>query len=138
MKFIKEFFKWFVIINTGILLALAFNTISYDLIPSKFLWEVFIASATTSLITAIIFSIDPRKEMPRYAQILAVVIHYVCLLIIMTVLGKSFGWIGLDCKGIAIMALSVAGVYICTTVLSIVLGTQEAKKMNEALNAFKD
>lgn len=138
MKFIKEFFKWFVIINTGILLVLAFNTVGYDRIPSVFLWEVFIASAATSLITAIFFSIDPKKEMPRYLQILAVVIHYVCLLIIMIVLGKSFGWIALDGKGIVIMALSVAGVYICTTVLSIVLGTQEAKKMNEALNAFKD
>ena len=53
-------------------------------------------------------------------------------------LGMAFGWIDLSGKGIFVMAASVAGVFICTVILSIVLGAVDAKKMNEALKEMRE
>lgn len=138
MKYIKEYLKWFVIINSGVLLIFALNTVKYEYIQSIFLVEIFAASAATALPTAILLSLEPKKAMPKYVSALLVLLHYICLLAIMIVLGTSFGWIKLDRKGIAVMAISVAGVYIFTAVISLLLGTKEAKKLNEALKTYKD
>lgn len=138
MRYIKEYLKWFVIINSGVLLIFALNTFNYEYIKSIYLFEIIAASAATALPTAILFSIEPKKEITKFVSALLVLIHYVCLLAIMLILGISFGWIEFNLKGIAVMALSVAGVYICSTVLSVVLDKREAKRLNEALEAFRD
>lgn len=138
MKYIKDYIKWFVVINTGVLLIFAFNAMSYDYIQTVYLWEIFGASAVTALITTAFFSIDPKKVIPKYVQFLLVLLHYVCLFAVMLFFGCSFGWIEFDLQGILNMALSVAGVYLCTAVLSVIIGTQDARKMNEALNEFRD
>ncbi len=138
MKFIKEFIKWFITINTGVLLIFILNTMSYDCIQTVYLWEIFAVSAVTSLITTLFFSIDPQKVISKFVQILIVILHYLCLLVTMLFFGNSFGWITLDAKGILNMVLSVAGVYLCTTLLSIITGMQDARIMNDALNKFKD
>ncbi len=138
MKFIKEFIKWFITINTGVLLIFIINTTDYDYIRTVYLWEIFAVSAVTSLITTLFFSIDPGKIITRVVQIVIVFLHYLSLFITMMLFGISFGWIPFNLSGVLTMALSVAGVYICTAVLSVVTGMQDAKKMNEALNKFKE
>ena len=137
-KFVKEFFKWFVIINTGVLLIFAINTMRYDYIRVIYLWEIFEASAVTSLITTVFFAIDPKKEIPKYVQILTVLGHYLCLFGTMLFFGYSFGWIPLDVQGVISMALSVAGVYLCTVVLLAIIENKDAKEMNEALSEFRE
>lgn len=138
MKFIRDFVKWFVIINTGVLLIFALNTIGYDYIKTVYLLEIFAASAVTALLTAMFMSIEPKKVINKYMQFLLVLAHYVCLLVTMIILGKSFGWITTEGKDLVIMALSVAGVYICTAIIATVLGTREAKMLNDALQSFKE
>lgn len=138
MRFVKEFIKLFVVINTGILLVFALNTMKYDYIQTIYLWEIFEASAVTSLITAAFFSIDPKKEIPKYLQLLLILLHYACLLITMLLFGRSFGWIEKNVRGFLTMALSVAGVYLFTAVLSVITGLKDAQRMNEALNEFKE
>ena len=138
MKIIKDYIKWFITITTGVLLIFVLNTMQYEYIRSIYLLEIFGVSAITSLITTLFFAIDPKKVMPKFVQILLVLLHYICLLVTMLFFGHSFGWIPLDANGILNMALSVAGVYLCTTVLTILTGMQDANKMNEALNKFKD
>ena len=136
MRFFKEYIKWFVIINSGVLLIFALNTMQFEEIKHIYLFEIFATSAVTALPTALLFVIEPKKVIPKYVSILMVLLHYVCLLAIMIVLGNIFGWIPCSGKGVAVMALSVAGVYICTMILSIILDSREAQKLNEALKNF--
>lgn len=138
MKYIKEFIRWFITITTGVLLIFILNTMKYEYIRSIYLWEIFGVSAVTSLITTVFFAIDPKKVISKAVQILIVFLHYISLFVTMLFFGNSFGWITLDVRGVLTMAISVAGVYLCTAVLSLITGMQDAKKMNEALNKFKD
>lgn len=137
MNFAKEFVKWFVIINTGIFIILIPNTWGSTSISPDNLWEALIASAVTSLITAIFFSINPKKEIPKIVVAAMMAGHFVCLLAIMLFLGNAFGWIEFNQRGVLTMTLSVAGVYICAAVLSFVFGMQDAKKMNKALEDYR-
>lgn len=138
MRYIKEFLKWFVIINTGVVLVLFLNTMRVDVISCKVFWQIFASSALTALPTTVLYSIDPKKVMPLSLQILAVAIHYVVLLVIMVWLGVSFGWIIFNGHGIIIMALSVAAVYVCSFGLGYALNASEAKAINEALKNIRD
>ena len=137
MKYIKEFIKWFIIINTGVLLIFIINTMQYDYIRTIYLREIFAVSGVTSLITTVFFAIDPRKILTKFVQIVIVFLHYVSLFITMLLFGNSFGWISFNLSGVLTMALSVAGVYICTAVLSVVTEMQDARRMNEALDKFR-
>lgn len=136
MRYIKEYIKWFVILNSGILLIFAFNTLNYDYIRTVYLFEIFAASAVTSIPTTILFSIEPKKEISKWVSGLLLLLHYICVLVIMLFLGNAFGWIEPKSKGVVVMALSVAGVYICATVLSVILDSREVKKLNKALEDF--
>lgn len=136
MRYIIKFFKWFLIINSGVLLIFALNTMKYDYIKTVYLFEIFAASAATTLPTVVLFSLEPKKVIPKYCSVLMILLHYICLLVIMLVLGSKFEWIELNFRGILCMALSVAGVYIVVTILSIILGISEANKLNEALKSF--
>lgn len=138
MRFIKDFLKWFVIINTGIFLVFTINVMNYDGIRVIYLWEIFGTSAVTSLITTVFLSIDPNKIISKYMQLLIVFLHYACLLGVMLFLGYSFGWIEWDVRGILTMVISVAGVYLCSAVLSTIVGNKDANRMNEALNNIRD
>lgn len=138
MKYIKEFIRWFITITTGVLLIFILNTMKYEYIRSIYLWEIFGVSAATSLITTVFFAIDPKKVISKAVQVLIVFLHYISLFVTMLLFGNSFGWITLDVRGVLTMAISVAGVYLCTAVLSLITGMQDAKRMNEALRKFKD
>ena len=138
MKYIKEFIRWFITITTGVLLIFILNTMKYEYIRSIYLWEIFGVSAATSLITTVFFAIDPKKVISKAVQVLIVFLHYISLFVTMLFFGNSFGWITLDVRGVLTMAISVAGVYLCTAVLSLITGMQDVKRMNEALRKFKD
>lgn len=138
MNYIKEYIKWFVIINTGVMLIVAINMAGYGAINGMTLWRILAASAATSLVTTIAFSIEPRGVMTKAKQFLYFVVFYLVLLVVMVSLGICFEWIDFSVTGILVMAASVAGVFICTIVLSAILGAVDAKKMNEALKDIHD
>lgn len=138
MNYIKEYLKWFVIINIGVMLIVAINTTAYGTADIMTLWKILAASAVTSLVTTIAFSIEPKRIMTPIKQIVFFIILYVVLLAVMVAIGIVFDWIDFSAKGLSVMALSVAGVFIVTVVLSAVLGAVDAKKMNEALKDMRD
>ena len=140
MTFIKEYVRWFVIINTGVLLAVAVNLalLHETEFPSVTLWQILLASAVTSIPTAIMISIEPKKVIPKVYRLLIIVTHYLCLLAIMLFLGSGFHWISLNGHGVLVMILSVAGVYFSSFFLGTLFDSNEAKKMNEALKNFRD
>ena len=138
MNFLKEFVKWFVIINTGIVLVVAINLGVNNAVDHLTLWKIFIASAATALPTTIVYSYEPRKVIKKSLQALIIVAHALVLLAIMILLGVKFGWISLSGHGIWVMVLGVAGVYLCSVLLSFAVNSNDAKQMNEALLQFRN
>lgn len=138
MRFLKEFIRFFVIINTGIVLILAINYQSDDVVSPYVFWHIFISSALTSAITAAFFSYEPKRVIPKHVRALLWFGHYLALFVTMLVLGNLFDWVSCSVSGIITMALSVAGVYICTVLLMFALSTNDAKKMNEALKKIRE
>ena len=138
MNYIKEYLKWFVIINTGVMLIVAINTTVYGTAEIMTLWKILAASAVTSLVTTVAFSIEPKRIMTPIRLVVFFIIFYVVILAVMVAIGIGFDWIDFSAKGISIMAMSVAGVFFVTVVLSVVLGAADAKKMNEALKDIRE
>ena len=135
--FISEFLKWFLIINTGIMLIVWLNIFRYDNIWVSIIPQIFCASAVTSLVTTAVFSINPKKPLGKPLRILIPVAHYLVLCVIIMTLGKFFDWFELSLSGCVVVALSVAGVYLITAVISYLLSKSEADEMTKALKDFK-
>lgn len=136
MYYFKKVFKWFVIINTGILLILNINMIGVESVNPIVFWEVFPASAITSLITAGFEIIEPKTHIKGIYIFLAYFIHYVCLVLVMILIGYWFGWIDLNAKGILIIAASTAGVYLISFTTGFIMAKNEANLLNEALKNY--
>ena len=60
------------------------------------------------------------------------------LCIIIMTMGVLFNWFGLSANGVRGVALSVAGVYLITTLISYALSKGEANEMTNALKNLND
>ena len=136
--FISEFLKWFLIINTGIMLIVWFNIFNYETIWTQIFPQIFCASFVTSIVTTAFFSINPKKPLSRIMRVLIPVAHYLVLCVIIMTLGTLFDWFEFSLSGCLVVALSVAGVYLITAVISYLLSKSEADEMTKALKNFKD
>lgn len=135
--FIREFLKWFLIINTGIMVVVWVNIFQYDSIWTWIIPQIFGASFFTSLVTTIYFSYNPRKPITVPVRILMTVAHYLVLCVVIFVLGVVFDWFNPTPKGLVGIALSVAGVYLIVSVIAYVLSKGEADEMTKALKDYK-
>ncbi len=136
--FISEFLKWFLIINTGIMLIVWFNIFNYEAIWTQIFPQIFCASFVTSIVTTAFFSINPKKPLSRIMRVLIPVAHYLVLCVIIMTLGTLFDWFEFSLSGCLVVALSVAGVYLITAAISYLLSKSEADEMTKALKNFKD
>ncbi|MBE5844567.1 MAG: DUF3021 domain-containing protein [Butyrivibrio sp.] len=136
--FLSELFKWFLIINTGIMVVVWLNTLGYEYIWTQIIPQIFCASFLTSLVTTIIFSINPRKPMGVPLRVLLVCVHYLILCAIIMTVGMLFDWFELTVKGGITVVLSVAAVYFLAAVTSYILSKGEADEMTNALKNYKD
>lgn len=136
--FLSDLLKWFLIINTGIMVIVWINLFKYDEIWTAIFPQIFAASFLTSLVTMGFFSINPRKPISVPVRILLILTHYLLLCIIIMTLGNIFNWFELSVTGCITVALSVAGVYLIATVISIILSKSEADEMTRALKNFND
>ncbi len=136
--FISEFLKWFLIINTGIMLIVWFNIFNYETIWTQIFPQIFCASFVTSIVTTAFFSINPKKPLRRIMRVLIPVAHYLVLCVIIMTLGTLFDWFEFSLSGCLVVVLSVAGVYLITAVISYLLSKSEADEMTKALKNFKD
>ena len=119
--FLSEFLKWFLIINTGIMVIVWINIFKYDTIWTAIIPQIFGASFLTSLVTAAYFSYNPRKPISVPVRILLTIAHYLILCVIIMTLGTRFNWFELTLQGGLAVTLSVAGVYIISAVISYML-----------------
>lgn len=136
--FISEFLKWFLIINTGIMLIVWFNIFNYETIWTQIFPQIFCASFVTSIVTTAFFSINPKKPLSRIMRVLIPMTHYLVLCVIIMTLGTLFDWFEFSMSGCLVVVLSVAGVYLITAVISYLLSKSEADEMTKALKDFKD
>lgn len=136
--FISEFLKWFLIINTGIMLIVWFNIFNYETIWTQIFPQIFCASFVTSIVTTAFFSINPKKPLSMIMRVLIPVAHYLVLCVIIMTLGTLFDWFEFSLSGCLAVVLSVAGVYLITAVISYLLSKSEADEMTKALKDFKD
>lgn len=136
--FISEFLKWFLIINTGIMLVVWVNIFRYDTIWVSIIPQIFCASFVTSLITTAFFSINPKKPLSKAMRAFIQLAHYLVLCIVIMTLGTLFDWFNFSLSGGLMVVLSVAGVYLITAFISYLLSKSEADEMTKALKDFND
>ena len=136
-NFFTDLLKWFLIINTGIMVIVWINISRYDTIWTGIIPEIFAASFLTSLVTTVYFSYNPKKPITVPVRILLTFVHYLALCVIIMVVGTLFDWFDPTPKGMVGIALSVAGVYIIATVISYLLSKGEADEMTDALKKYK-
>ena len=135
---IKKFVLFFVIITTGVLLVFVLNTIRYETIQTSHIWKIFIVSGITSLVTTIVFSIDPKKPMKRFVYVLIAIGHILLLVAIVFFAGTKFEWFKFSWGGFLGVFGSVAIVYAFTAGISIILTNKETKVLNDALSKYDD
>ncbi len=135
---ISEYLKWFLVINTAILVVVGISVFKYDYVSPMIIPQVFCASFLTSLETYAFFSYNPQKPIKMWMRILLYCGHYLVLCATIMLLGTSFGWFERSLKGGITVAISVAGVYFLSAVITYVLSKGEADEMTDALKKYRD
>lgn len=136
--FFSDLLKWFVIINTAIMLVVWISIFRLDTIWVEIIPQIFCASLATSLVTTAVFSINPKKPMGVPVRICLFVGHFLVLCAIIMGLGAFFNWFDISLTGAVTVAGSVAAVYFITAVISYLLSKNEAEEMTNALKNFKE
>ena len=136
--FLLNLLKWTLTITTGITLIVGISVMKYDTIPAVTIPRIFIAGILTSLVTTAFFSYEPKKKVGKGFGFVFFLLHYLSMVIVMAIIGISFGWFDFTVKGILTIGLSVGGVYLFTVLISLMLSKGEAQKMNEALKNLDD
>jgi hypothetical protein len=136
--FLLNLLKWTLTITTGITLIVGISVMKYDTIPAITIPRIFIAGILTSLVTTVFFSYEPKKKVGKGFGFVFFLLHYLSMVIVMAIIGISFGWFDFSVKGILTIGLSVGGVYLFTVLISLMLSKGEAQKMNEALKNLDD
>ncbi|MCR5418404.1 MAG: DUF3021 domain-containing protein [Lachnospiraceae bacterium] len=136
--FINDFLKWFLIINTGVMVVVGINLLGYDQITTLIIPQILACSFLTSLVTTAFFAYNPKKAITVPVRILLTCVHFLALCIIIMTLGVWFDWFSLTKGGVLLVVLSVAGVYFITAVISYILSRGEAREMTNALKNYRE
>ena len=134
MNFLKVFINFFSTITLGIVFVCAANmslSPGYD-VPDNVLWQVLLSGFITSIMTSFgVFIFTAINTKIKLA--IAVMIHYALMSVIMIGLGIWFDWMNFDIKGIVMMLISVAVVYLIAFLLNYYIIKKEAEGINIAL-----
>ena len=131
MKIFSDFIKWFMYINTGILIVVAINfpLAGVDSMPINTLWKIMFSALVTTLVTVCFCPREERKvKMP-----LQYIVHYLTLCAVMIFVGSVFGWIRFNFGGIIMMMIDVALVYAIAFVVYYMLDIRQADVINKKL-----
>ncbi len=136
--FIQKVISFFLYINSGIMIIFYFFARHEESVPSKSIPRIMLIAALTAIVTAVIFSIEPKRPMKKIFNAGLFVLHMVLLCLIVFWGGTSFGWFERSWKGFLPVLLSVVFVYIFTAVIYITLRNQETKELNDAIKKYTD
>lgn len=132
MKKIADYVKWFLYITTGILIVCGVNMemMGMDMIPLKTLWQILLSGFLTTAVTVLLLPTELAGKVETCVKFL---LHYVSLCIVMILCGNWFGWLDLDFKGILMMVVSVAGVYLLAFAAYYLIELRQANRINQKL-----
>lgn len=130
MKYISEFIKYFCFITTGILIISGITVVNYDEIPPEICLQIVLSGAITALVTTIFLTGEPKSKKDMLCRM---GLHYISLCVIMIIMSFSFGWMERSIGGAVSMIVSVAIVYIFTTIAYVFTSRKEVREINEAL-----
>lgn len=131
MKIFSNFIKWFMYINTGILIVVAINFLlaGVDSMPINTLWNIMFSALVTTIVTMCFCPREERKvKMP-----LQYIVHYLTLCAVMIFVGSMFGWIHFNAGGVIMMMVDVALVYAIAFVVYYMLDIRQADVINKKL-----
>lgn len=132
MKKIKELLQWFVYITPCVLLVTAtvLTLRGQQQASTLTLWQVLFSSFVTALVTVVL---RPSREVSLAKFILWSIPHYLCICVVMFLLGSWFGWIDFTWLGAVFMCIYVAIAYVGIVAVNYLISKREADKMNEKL-----
>ena len=136
--FLKKFLLFFIIIDSAVFFVVWISAMKEASIPTDTIIKVFLVSAATALVTAIVFSIEPKKKIGPIVNILIFLAHLLSLCLIVFFGGTRFGWFEATLKGFLNVAISVGIVYVITAAVYIILVNKETKALNEALKDYSN
>ena len=136
--FISNLIKFFLIINSAEMLIVWINIFKFDTIGTALIPQIFCSSFVTALVTTVFFSLNPKKPLSVALRVILYIAFYLVLCVVIMGLGSLFSWFELSPQGILGVALSVAGVFCITSVISYIMSKSEANEMTDALKNFKD
>lgn len=134
----KELVRWFVLITTGILIVCAvdFTIFGEEQIPRATLWQILLVGFVTASVTNLFW--NAKDSRTKGGQIACILCHYISLCAIMAGCGTAFGWMELNLKGMGMMAVSVAGVYLFSFSAKYALYKKQAEEINRKLKEKYD
>lgn len=130
MKYISEFIKYFCFITTGILIISGITVVNHDEIPPEICLQIVLSGAITALVSTIFLTGEPKNKTDMLCRM---GLHYISLCVIMIIMSFSFGWMERSIGGAVSMIVSVAIVYIFTTIAYVFTSRKEVREINEAL-----
>lgn len=138
MKRVFEFMKWFFYITTCVLIVVAVNIeiAGDEFIRPAVLWQILLSGFLTSFVTILL---RPNEDDGGRLGFLKILIHYLVLCVVMIVCGYWFGWLKLNFRGILMMVVSTAVVYLLVYLAAYRLDKKQADEINRKLQGkYKD
>ncbi len=131
MKILSNYIKWFLYINTGIMIVTAINFLlaGVDSMPLDILWNIMFSALVTTVVTVCFCPREERKIKMPFQYIM----HYLALCAVMIFIGNMFGWIRLNVWGVVMMMVDVALVYVIAFVVYYILDIRRADIINKRL-----
>lgn len=132
MKVLSNAIKWFLYITTGILVVATINyiIIGDETIPANTLSNILLSGALTTVVTVIFVPSQETKATWVYVKML---LHYVALCAVMAFCGTKFGWIDFNVKGVIMMSVDVALVYLLAFFAYSIIDRRQANAINKRL-----
>ena len=100
----------------------------------KDIWGVLIIGIVSGLLFGIFLI---KKNMTNRQLILCEIVYFLILNSVLVFIGLNLGWFQKEVKSLAIMEIMFVLIYIIVTLLVYLLDFNEAKKINEKLQARK-
>ena len=132
MKRLHEFVKWFMYITTCVVFVCAVNLhiSGEDTISANMLWQILLCGILTAVVTLLF---RPKESDEGYRAIVKIIIHYIVLCAVMILYGCKLGWMYFSLKGIVMMMLSVAVVYVLVYFVGYWVDRKQADEINRRL-----
>ena len=132
MKKLKMFLQYFVSITTGILIVVTFFCAlsQEEALPENVLMHILMCSFLTAIDTTFLF---PGENAGKKQALFMIFLHFASLCVLVAFFGIHFGWFHPDIGGVLTAVISVALVYAFTFGVNYLIETQQANRMNKAL-----